>query len=417
MIRLWRCTLLPALALAFMSPQARAQDLPEGSAEAVAAFAEGLKLYNQMDYAEALPHLYRAYELDNNFAVALFHAALCESNLSSGVSPDSIMKIVLESRHRLSPYYVLRAESYLAKRNGDRELGVTRARQAANLAPGTKAWYNLAYDLLPMNRPREARAALLRLDPDREPMVGWAAYFTVLESANHLLGRLEEAAAVTREARSRFPTHRNVMVAHAEALGALGLEEELSQLFDDAARTPATGAGNTVGALMTIAAAELKAHGHTAAGDGMYDRAVAWYERGESDVSAPVHQTWHTLALMGADRWEEALALCDQHLAAQPDYTWYHGAAAMAAARAGDPERMEEERSWYETQAPMRPPAFLPSNMAYFAAAEGRTEEAVALLQHAMDLGTAFNIWWHRDPVLEELQDHPAWKEFLRPKG
>jgi len=41
----------------------------------------------------------------------------------------------------------------------------------------------------------------------------------------------------------------------------------------------------------------------------------------------------------------------------------------------------------------------------------------VALTEEAMSLGTGFNIWWHKYPGMEDVLAHPAYKEFLRPKG
>ena len=54
------------------------------------------------------------------------------------------------------------------------------------------------------------------------------------------------------------------------------------------------------------------------------------------------------LALIGADRWNEAMEVCDRHLKAQPDYQWYHGAAGLVAARTGDKGRLDQEWAWFE---------------------------------------------------------------------
>ena len=409
--------LLLLVALGLPASYGSAQDIPEGNARAVTAFAEGLEAYNAQRYADALPHLYRAYELDNTFVVALFHAALCESNLASDVPPDSLVKIVLESRDRLSPYYQHRAESFLAKLSGDRELGLEHLRKAAEVGPGTKAWYNLALDLNQMNRPQEARAALQHLEPDQGPMAGWFGYYSVLAVSNHYLGRFEEELSVAREAGEAYPERRTPLILQTRALAALGRMEGLDQLFVEAAANPATGAGNTVGALMIVAAAELKAHGNMDAGSHMYERAVEWYGGAGDAVAAPVQQTWHTLALFGAGSFREAIENCDRHLADQPDYLWYHGMAWLAAIRAGDEERAAVEQAYYEGLAPDRSPRFLPLNMAYGQAARGNAEEAVALLEEAVGLGTAFAMWWHRDPAFDLIRDHPAFQEFLRPKG
>lgn len=406
-----------ALVLAGHASRAAAQDVPEGSAEAVAEFSAGMTEYINQRYTEALPHFYRAYELDSSFVVPLFFAGLCEGNLGSDVPVDSLYAIVLAERHRLSPYYIHRAEATLANANGDRLLGLEHSRKAAYLGPGTKAWYNLAYYAMFLNRPQEARTALLRLNPDEGAMKGWYGYYSVLAGANHVLGRFDEELAVARQTQERFPEGRAGLILEAQALAAMGRVDELESVFSRAGESPPTGAANTVGGIMITAAAELKAHGNARAGDQMYRDALAWYENAGEAVSSVANQTWHTLALMGAGRWRDAMAICDRNLEADPDNLWFHGAAGLIAARMGDQERVDQEKAHYIGLAPDRPPQFLPLNMGYFAAAEGRAEEAVALLERAMKQGATMTMWVHRDPAFDLIRNHPAFQEFLRPKG
>ncbi len=409
--------LLMALVLASSGSWVAAQDVPEGSVEAVAEFSEGMASYIAQNYTEALTHFYRAYELDNTFVVTLFYAGLCEGNLGSDVPVDSLYRMVLKEKHRLSPYYVHRAEAALANTNRDRYLGLEHTRKAASLGPGTKAWYNLAYYAMFLNRPMEARTALLRLDPDGPAMKGWFSYYSVLGGANHALGRFNEELAVAREAQEKYPDRRASLVMEAQALAAMGRVDDLDALFARAGETPATGAANTVGSIMVVAAAELKAHGHTRAGDRMYNDAVAWYESAGEMATSGVNPTWHTLALIGAERWQEAMATCDRYLEQNPDWLWFHSAAGVTAARAGDQERLEREKAYYIGLAPERGPQFLPMNMGAFAAAEGRAEEAVAFLEAGIRQGGTYNIWSHRHPAFEPIWDHPAFQAFLRPKG
>ena len=245
------------LALLGLGSGLTAQDVPEGSAEAVAEFSLAMTAYINQEYAEALPHFYRAHELDGSFVVPLFFAGLCEGNLGSDVPSDSLYRIVLAEKHRLSPYYVHRAEAALANANGDRYLGLEHSREAAHLGPGTKAWYNLAYYAMFLNRPREARTALLRLDPDGAAMKGWYGYYGVLAGANHALGRFDEELAVAKQAQERFPDRRAPLLLEVQALSAMGRVDELPAVFEKAGKSPATGAANTVGA---VSYTHLRAH-------------------------------------------------------------------------------------------------------------------------------------------------------------
>ena len=124
----------------------------------------------------------------------------------------------------------------------------------------------------------------------------------------------------------------------------------------------------------------------------------------------------NTLALIGANRLEEAMEICDRHLEAQPDHQWFHGSAGLIAARTGDKERMAQEWAWFEKTAPERPRSFLPLWKGYFAVQEGDVE-GLRSIQEAIDMGSNFTIWMHRDPSFDLIRDHPAYKEFLRPKG
>lgn len=414
-----RTPLLLLLIGALSLPAGRviAQDVPEGSPEAVAEFAEGMRLYTAGEYQDALTHLYNAYEMDNNFVIPIFFAALCEGNLASGVPVDSLYQIVLAARDRISPYYIYRAEAQLAMNHGDRDGALSFARKAAYLAPGSKAWYNLAYLLYRMNRPGEARAALLRLDPDKEPMKGWTGYWGELARTNEALGRHQELLQNVADMWEAYPDLRGTFWWEVCAYAGLGDMEGLNRTLEAAGQTPATGAGNTVGAYMVLAAAELKAHGHPSEGSAMYERAAQWYEDGGDAVRGGSHDSWHALALFGAGRYEEALEICDRRLAENPQVIWYNGMAGLASARMGDQARLDRHLQFFLEEAPNHLPYWLPLQMAYFHGVQGRAEEAVAALESAMNHGYAFQAWWHRDPAFDLIRDDPVFQEFIRPKG
>lgn len=409
--------LILLLALTLPMDAVRAQDIPELGAAPITEFARGMEAYEAQRYAAALPYFYRAHELDNRFVLPLFFAALCEGNRGSTVPRDSLLKIVLAEKARLSPYYAHRAESYLAKITGDRENALKHNRLAAQLSPGSKAWYNLALDLNQANRPLEARSLLMHLDPNVEPMKGWPDYHTVLARANDALGRYAEVLRNADDLQEAFPESRVPFWWRVNAYGAMGDADGLNRVFQEAAATPATGNGNTVGAFITLAAAELKAHGHPGAGLEMYNRAARWYEERGEEVSGHLHQRWHILALMGAERLQEGLDICDDILAQRPQDVWQHSVAGTLAGRMGNMNRFQSEKDWLVDVSASRVPPWLPAYMAYYHAAEGKAEEAVASLENAMEQGWSFSPWWHRDPTFDLVRDHPSFQEFIRPKG
>lgn len=416
-VTLFLGSLLVILAAWIPGASLAGQDVPEGSVEAVAEFSEGMKYYVGQQYREALTHFYRAQEVDPNFVVSLFFAALCEGNLGSTVNRDSLYELVLAQRHKLSPYYVHRAEAQLAAIRREPDRVVDHAQKAAELGPGTKAWYNLAYLHANKNRPKAALDALLQLDPDKEPMKGWYSYHSVLARVYHGLGDYDAEMAVAKDAMKRYPDRRSPMVIEVRVLASTGQVDALERVFQKAESMPMGGAATSTGAIMISAAAELTAHGDPDGGKAMYERAVEWYSQGGEAVSSPVHQTWNTLALIGANQWGRAMEVCDRHLEAQPDYQWYHGSAGLIAARTGDEDRVAKEWAWFEKVAPNRSRSFLTLWKGYFAAAEGDAETGVAYIQEAIDMGSNFTIWMHRDPGFDLIRDHPAYTEFLRPKG
>jgi len=412
--------ILPSLLLLILvipPKPATPQDVPEGSAEAVSEFAQGMSLYSAQRYRDALPHLYRAHELDNTFVLSLFYAALCEGNLGTSVRRDSLYFQVLAERDRLSPYYVYRAESQLAQYQGDRDRALEYAWKAANLAPGSKAWYNVAYMAVRANKPAEARAALLKLDPDQEPMKGWPGYYSVLARANDALGRYDEVLQNAAAFHEAFPDSRVPFWWEINAYGGKGDVAGLEQVLVAASASPTTSVDYSVGALTTLAGAELKGHGHPQAGLAMYHRAANWYENQGEAVSGRLHRQWYALALFGAERFGDAEAEADRMLAANADDVWAHGMAGLTAERQGDHARAAEETAYMVSLAPERVPPWLPNQMGYMLAVQGRAEEAVASLSSAMNQGYFFSPWWHRDPAFDLIRDHPAFQELIRPKG
>jgi hypothetical protein len=119
---------------------------------------------------------------------------------------------------------------------------------------------------------------------------------------------------------------------------------------------PGAVAGNSVGAIMITAAAELKAHGYGPAGDALYARAVAWYEDAGEVVAAPAHLVWSVTALIGAERWQDAASACEKQLAVDPGDVWCHSSLATMALKLGDRTRFEAEKAYFEAEALNRGP-------------------------------------------------------------
>jgi hypothetical protein len=121
----------------------------------------------------------------------------------------------------LSEYFDLNVtylENLLAG-EGNRALQVVR--QAAALAPGSRAPYNAARLALLTNHPAEALSLLTGMDPIAGLMRGWQSYWTQLSHALHLAADHERELGAMREMRRRYPDSRVAIVLEARALAAL----------------------------------------------------------------------------------------------------------------------------------------------------------------------------------------------------
>jgi len=135
--------------------------------EAYRAYHDGMELYIKGEQTDALPHFYRAAALDSTFIIPLIYAAYCHLNLGDMPRVDSLLMVVNEHRERLPAYERYMADGLRAAWHGDLLEAYRAYRSAAELAPGSKAVYNYAYQARRLNRPQEAVDALKELDPER----------------------------------------------------------------------------------------------------------------------------------------------------------------------------------------------------------------------------------------------------------
>ncbi|MCJ7630521.1 MAG: hypothetical protein MUO50_19275, partial [Longimicrobiales bacterium] len=121
-------------------------------------------------------------------------------------------------------------------------------------------------------------------------------------------------------------------------------------------------------------------------------------------------------ALLLADRPEEAEGLLRPLVAESPENLEARGLLGIALARTGDRAGAEAQASWCGGLD--RP--YLRGANSYWRGAVlahlDHKDEAVNLLRKAHEEGQS---WYslHDDPLLAPLWGHPAFVEFIRPKG
>ena len=125
-----------------------------------------MELYFANRFADAVPHFSRAYELDTTFLVALGFEAFARANLAilgnlpQAVTTDSVVGVIANRRDELSDYHHLLFDYLGQTVRGENEVALRTIRRAAELAPGSKAVYNVAWTALRTGRLEEAVEAL-----------------------------------------------------------------------------------------------------------------------------------------------------------------------------------------------------------------------------------------------------------------
>lgn len=407
--------LLAIVAVLLMPHASTAQDLPESSPQALLHHARGVDAYVKANHLEAIRHFEAAYEADPTFHVALLMAGFAASNAGLGARADSFYAIVAPHREKLSPYYRHRLEAQVAARAGDRRGLLESNRKAAAIGPGTKATYNVGYVLMQVGAAREARETLRRLDPDREPMKGWFAYYAVYTHAAHHLGDYEDELRMARKAREAHPGDIRAAELEASALVALGRTAQAERVLAEIRTMPRYNA-ITPGQIMMNVADELAAHGDAAAGKRWSAHALAWFEGlppEEARITANRRDRAFALVRLGRDA--EASTIFRELAAEFPNVGGWKAWQGVIAARMGDRAKAQEIARMVES-GEIRIPN--PENhtlwRSVLAAALEDRPKAVSLLG---EWGLRPR-WLHRDPILlPVLSSQPRWVAYLKPTG
>jgi len=385
--------------------------------DAYLEYAEGMELFHgRRDWRGSLTHFYRAAALDTTFFAPLVAALSAHYNLREYAAVDSLLEVLDRSRERLAPPDRFRMDGLRAQLRGDREAAYRNAKEAA-VALGMTWDYTLATAALAVNRPGEAVEALLRANPDRGALRGWAPYWRALAVGSHALGDHRRELEAIREGRRRHPELRSMVWYEVQALAALGRVEEVSERLEEFVTLPEQRGYSEIG-LMRLAVYEYRAHGHAEAERAMLARALGWYEAQSAEYMRPAGSRYGLLmTLYRAERWEEAEVLARELVAESPDNLSYLGYLGTLAARRGDREGALEIS---EQLAGLDRPYLYGSHTyqrACIAAVLGDREEAVRALRESFAQGRGYTTSLHRDIDLEPLRDYQPFQEFMRPKG
>jgi tRNA A-37 threonylcarbamoyl transferase component Bud32/tetratricopeptide (TPR) repeat protein len=300
------------------------------------AFDRGLALYNRQEYGAAAAELRQAWSADSGFPVPLIYAAMAHWNRGEYEWVDTLVGMARSHRDDMSEYDQQQVEYLSALLASDGPRAVAAGTRAVEIAPESRAAYNLGRDLVAMDRAAEGRRVLEGIDPDRGLMKGWPSYWTQLTHARHLTSAHELELEAARSMRQRFPEATVAWVLEARALAVLRRLEALDSLLARTAELPPATYWSH-GAALVVAGEEMAAHGDTARGMSYLQRAVEWLEgQLRTDPGRRDHRYWLGSALYDLARWREAEVVFSALHRDFPDRAQYRGLAALGRARVGD---------------------------------------------------------------------------------
>jgi hypothetical protein len=375
--------------------------------EAYREYALGIGDYVAGRYDAALPHFYKASDLDSSFVNAVFYASLNNSNLGHYSAADSLLRKVEPYRQSLSEYdrYWLDYREALAHDN--RSQALKSIRLAAAEAPGSKAVYNLAVEALENGYVDESLRALNQLTPERGPMRGWMPYWDVMASVLHLKGDHRREIAVGLDAAKAYPDRQMPIGIQVRALAADGRINDIDKLVQQSSHLAQDPSGWSTPVVLREAAEELSAHQGHDTGQQFYRRLLQYYNAklpGQSSESDKWGKA-QTLYALGA--YSQSRAIADSLVSEFPDNLEYLGLTGRIDARLN--KRAEALQVSERLRAIKRPYLYglNTQQRAFIAAALGNQQTAVTLLRQSLAEGRPFDLWIHRSNDFETLRSLP----------
>ena len=353
------------------------------------AFDLGLESFLAQKYADALGQFTTAFERDSTFTAAALWGARAALNLDSMSVASGLAQRARRTANGLDAFNDASLRYIEARLLGDGASARAAIRQAALMAPNSRAGFEHAVALLSAGYTRAAREQLLLMQPDRGEMRDWSSYWTQRAHVAYLLGdHVEELNAAT-EMERRFPQRRVAQVLAARAWGATDNVRALDSALVTWQSLPAN-VYWSLGAAMVVASEELMRRGYESDGRRYGERAVSWLKaRLDAAPNDAAHRYWMGSALYDLARYEAARPYFESLARQFPERILYRGLSAVVAARRGDATGSSR---WLGPAAPHE----IADHMVFcarVAAINGRTEQAITFLTSAADHGIQHFPW------------------------
>jgi DNA-binding SARP family transcriptional activator len=416
--------------------------------DAYRAYLDGLERFVHGEWPAALEYFRRAGTLAPDYALPRIVSAIALWNMGELRSARAAAGEADALRVSLGRFERAVLDMVLAWLSGDWAAAYRAAAVQAGMAPGSIPHFQVAEEARRLNRPREARDLLGRLNPEAGELRGWIFYWVELASAHHMLRDHARELEVASRCRRLHPDEPTAALLEVRAFAGLGREHDVLRVVDQLLASPA-GRRPSPGALMVEAALELQAHAGAGSTDGtsaaataaaLLDRAVEWYRAdavaGSDDDAADgaddsaAHRRELGRALVHAGRIDEARAIFEQlarssagrvqpidahhpQLQAHLD----EGMLGVITARQGDTAALAR---WIALLEGLDGPFLYGAHwywLAAIAAVRGDADRAIRMLRRAFADGLPMELFIHADPHLGRLRGDERFDALMRPRG
>ncbi|MFC1629364.1 protein kinase [Gemmatimonadota bacterium] len=196
-------------------------------------YKEGVKLFGEFRYPEAIDRLLQAAAIDSIGPVPLLRATVAYSNQGRYAEAESLMTMLVPYRDRYTEYEQYNLDWLVSNMTGDQIIQYQTATALAEMSPNFSALYLAGLECLGVNRPGEAVEFLTQISPTSEYAGIWAPYWTVLSGSYHRMAAHRDELATARKGRELFPHSWNIRAAEIRAVAALGRINEIHTLVED----------------------------------------------------------------------------------------------------------------------------------------------------------------------------------------
>jgi len=404
--------------------------------EAYREYMAGLERFIRREWRSALVHFRRSATLEPDYALPRVVSAIALWNLGELDEAETAASEAAGLSQSLGRFERAVLAMVLAWLKGDWAAAHQAAGEQADLAPGSIPHFQVAEEARRLNRPRQAREVLGRLDPDAGEMRGWIFYWIELTQAHHLVGDHARELEAASRCRRAHPDDPVAALLEIRALAGLGRSSDVIRVVEQTLASPATQAP-LPGELLVEAALELRAHARpepdardaSEAAEALLGQAVAWYREKIREAESESLRRELGRALYHAGQYDEAETVFDElarsseggvqpigyhhgHLQAHLD----EGYLAVIAARRGDAEDVDRRCSRLER---LDRPFLYGAQWFWLAAVSALLDDrdrAVRMLRRAFAGGLPMELFIHTDPHLARLRGYGPFDALMRPR-